>query len=119
MTHKALHRQLKTENTYLLGQSHVEFNKQCHGSKDPKADLITYTDINTGTSCNSGKASQFMTPSKNSAASTSSTTSRVGLSSFIAKKKTTHLHQKFVGKLKQYIVTILTNLVNILEIFFN
>jgi hypothetical protein len=72
------------------------------------ADLITYTDINTGTSCNSGKASQFMTPAKNSAASTSSTTSRVGLSSFIAKKKTTHLHQKFVGKLKQYIVTILS-----------
>ena len=75
MTHKALHRQLKTENKYFLGRKHVEFSKQWHGSKDLKTDLIINTNINTGTSCNSDKTSQFMTPAKNSAASTSSTTS--------------------------------------------
>jgi hypothetical protein len=40
---------------------------------------IINTNINTGTSCNSDKASQFMTPAKNSAAFTSSATSRFDL----------------------------------------
>ena len=53
----------------------------------------------TGTSCNSEKALQSMTQPMNGASSTCSTTSCVGLSSFVAKKK--HLQQSFVGQLRQ------------------
>jgi hypothetical protein len=56
------------------------------------------TNINTtGTSCNSDKELQSMTQPKNGASSTS-TTSCVGLSSFFAKKET---QQIFVAQLKQ------------------
>ena len=81
MTQTALHRQLKIYNTKIVGQKHVKF------SIDPKTDFMA--NINTtGTSCNSEKALQSMTQPMNGVSSTSSTTSSVGLSSFVAKKET-------------------------------
>jgi hypothetical protein len=83
MTQTALHRQPKIDNTKIVGHKHVKF------SIDPKTDFMANTNT-TGTSCNREKAFQSMTQPKNGASSTSSTTSCVGLPSFVGKKANTY-----------------------------